>query len=453
MKIEQSQKIAMTPELIQAIQVLQFNNQELNEYIKNELLENPLLEYEAEGTADPHIADIDFDRIREIAADSDYSSDSLEQWEKGKSEGEFSYNPVKYNEYSLLDYLRQQLGFLTIEEDEAEIVDFLIQNVDRDGYLEISLEDAVNALGCRLGDCEKALGILQSMDPPGIGARSLEECLALQLKDKGLWCDSMDQILKVHLENLAFNKIKVISGDLGIKEEEVQKIFDTIKTLNPKPGNSFDEESQIRYVIPDVVVEKDGDEFKVSLYEFGNPRLILSSYYDTIKDKLKEDPELKEYMNERTGKALRLIKAIEQRRETILSVAGEIVKHQKEYFEKGEKYIKPLTLKDIADKLGIHESTVSRTVNGKYMQTCRGLLEMKFFFGGGLTSQDGSGISNTSIKKMIKEIIDSENPLKPYSDQKLVELLTENGVEISRRTVTKYREMMGIGSSSMRKRF
>lgn len=452
-KIEQSQKLTMTPELIQAIQILQFNNQELNEYVINELLENPLLEIECEGMKDPHVADFEFDSIREMAADSDAGQESYSPRNQGDNQGEFSFERTVTTFHTLVDYLKQQLSFMRIGEEKSRIVEFLIDNLDKDGYLRITLDQSSSLLNLPIEDCEDALGILQSMDPYGVGARNMEESLKIQLVQRNLWSEDIQKVLDNHLENLASNKIKAISSDLGISECQVQKISDIIRTLNPKPGNAFDSERHVQYVIPDVIVERDGDEYKVSLYEAVNPKLTLSSYYDSIKHLMKEDNELRAYMNDRTSRALRLIKSIEQRQETILNVAKEIVAYQREFFDRGCKFIKPLTLKQIADKLGLHESTISRTVNGKYMETCRGLLEMKYFFVGGVSASDGSGISNISVQNMIKEIIDQEDAEKPYSDQKILKLLQEQGVEISRRTVAKYREILGIGSSSMRKRY
>ena len=449
--IEQNQKLMLTPELIQAIQILQFNIQELNEYIQNELLENPLLETVTEKE-DTESEDIDIDQLMEVVSDSNYNSKSIEQWDSGDSD-EFSFERFVSFKYSLIEHLLSQLQFSGLPEDEAEIGRFLIHNIDDNGYLTISVDKVAEIMDRCPQQVKRALQMIQTFDPPGVGARNLKESLCIQLRKKDKLNDITKAVLIDHLENLASNKMACIAKSLGTTTEEIQEIADLIKTLEPKPGRGYDSDQTVKYVMPDIVVESQGSGYGVRSYDGGMPELMVSSYYENIKGEADNDPELNKYLNERINSALWLIKSIEQRKQTIQKVAKAIVSYQSEYFDKGEKYLKPLTLKQIADEVGVHESTVSRAINGKYMQTNRGVLEMKYFFTSGVLSDEGAGISSNSVKSMIKEIVDNENPKKPYSDQAIAEMLGKDGLVISRRTVAKYRDNMGIGSSSQRKRF
>lgn len=450
--IEQSQKLMLTPELIQAIQILQFNIQELNEFIQNELLENPLLEMEGERNANSESGDIDIDEFREKVSDSANYSESFGQWDSNDTE-DFSFEKYVSFRYSLIEHLLSQLQFSGLPAEQAEIGRFLIHNIDDNGYLAVSTETVAETMGADIQLVNETLKVVQTFDPPGVGARTLAESLCIQLRKLNKLDDITKRVLIEHLDNLASNKMACIAKCLGTSTEEIQKIADLIKTLEPKPGRGYDSDRTVRYVVPDVVVEKQGASYGVRTYDGGMPTLMVSSYYNDIKGSAAEDPELNKYLNERMNSALWLIKSIEQRMQTIQKVAEAIVSYQAEYFDKGERYLKPLTLKQIADSVGVHESTVSRAINGKYMQTNRGVLEMKYFFTSGVFSDEGAGISSNSVKSMIREIVDNENPKKPYSDQAIVEMLAKEGLVISRRTVAKYRDSMGIGSSSQRKRF
>ena len=461
--IEQTQKLSMTPELIQAIQILQYNNEELSEYIKNELLENPLLEVETERESDKDkeigstfendLGNLDIDELRDKIADSTYNSDLYRRWENIDSKEDFSYERYVSFRYSLIEHLLLQLQFSEVDENHAEIGRFLIHNIDDNGYLTISLEEIAGAMKSKLSDVEETLRIVQSFDPPGVGARSLCESLTIQLRQKGELSDDLQKIICDHLEDIANNRIGIIAKKIGKSESEAQHITDVIKSLEPKPGRAYDSDQTVKYVIPDIVIEKDGDEYRVSNYDAGTPNLMVSSYYSSIKGNLDEDVELTKYLNERMNSAIWLIKSIEQRKQTIKKVAEAILGYQREYFDKGEHYLRPLTLKQIADIVGVHESTVSRAINGKYMQTGRGVLEMKYFFTSGVKADTGQDISSSSIKAKIKELIEGEDSRRPFSDQRLAEILNDEGIDISRRTVAKYRDAIGIPTSSKRKRF
>ena len=453
--IEQTQKLSMTPELIQAIQILQYNNEELNEFIKNELLENPLLEVERErGETDAadNNSDINIDELREKVAESGYEMDFSSDYHPDYAQ-DFSYERYVSFRYSLIEYLLLQLQLTEMDEDHAAVGRFLIHNIDDNGYLTIELEEAAETMNAELSLVEETLEIIQTFDPPGVGARTLCESLMIQLRQKGELSKELEKVLCDHLEDIACHKITAIAKEIGKTEKEVQHFTDIIKSLEPKPGRAYDSDRTVKYVIPDVVVEKSGTDYRISNYDAGTPSLMVSSYYGSMKEEMGKDAELSKYLNERMNSAVWLLRSIEQRKQTILKVATAIVEHQKEYFDKGEHYLKPLTLKQIAENVGVHESTVSRAINGKYMQTGRGVLEMKYFFTSGVKSDDGDDLSSSSIKAKIKEIVGEENSNKPYSDQKIVEILNNEGIDISRRTVAKYREAIGILPSSKRKRY
>ena len=445
--IEQTQKLSMTPELIQAIQILQFNNQELVDYVQNELLENPVLEAEKEYDTQ----EVD---IREKIREADYEEESFKQWEYSPDEDDdYTYEQYVSEEDTLTDYLFMQLQFSNLKGKHAAIGKYIIEAVDDNGYLTASVEEIAQAVDAEIEDVEDTLNFIQTFDPAGIAARNLRECLIIQLASKGLLTDEIEYIIENMLEDLADNKIAHIAKTLNMKNQEVQQIADLIKTLEPKPGRLFSSGETTRYVIPDIFVEKINDEVVVTNNDTSVPKLMVSSYYNKLSAEADKDEELNKYLNDRFNAAVWLIKSIEQRKQTIYNVASAVVKYQQDFFDKGEKYLKTLTLKQIAEEVGVHESTVSRSINGKYMQSPRGVFELKYFFSSGVSGGDGAGVSSNSVKSIIKEIINGEDPRKPYSDQDMVEILKEKGIDISRRTVAKYREGMNILSSSKRRRF
>lgn len=445
--IEQTQKLSMTPELIQAIQILQFNNQELVDYVQNELLENPVLEAEKEYDTQ----EVD---IREKIREADYEEESFKQWEYSPDEDDdYTYEQYVSEEDTLTDYLFMQLQFSNLKGKHAAIGKYIIEAVDDNGYLTASVEEIAKAVDAEIEDVEDTLNFIQTFDPAGIAARNLRECLIIQLAAKGLLTDEIEYIIENMLEDLADNKIAHIAKTLNMKNQEVQQIADLIKTLEPKPGRLFSSGETTRYVIPDIFVEKINDEFVVTNNDTSVPKLMVSSYYNKLSAEADKDEELNKYLNDRFNAAVWLIKSIEQRKQTIYNVASAVVKYQQDFFDKGEKYLKTLTLKQIAEEVGVHESTVSRSINGKYMQSPRGVFELKYFFLSGVSGGDGAGVSSNSVKSIIKEIINGEDPRKPYSDQDMVEILKDKGIDISRRTVAKYREGMNILSSSKRRRF
>ncbi len=448
--IEQTQKLSMTPELIQAIQILQYNNQELNEYIDKELLENPILEPEYHKESD---TEIDIDSLRDQLIQADENVEAYKQWESHSTSDEYSYeNFVAFN-YTLTEFLIEQLHFSSLKGQDAEIGRYVIENIDDNGYLSMSLEEICSVLDVDLDSCERVLDLIHTFEPSGVGARDLNECLIIQLASLGELTDEIEFIISNRLKDLADNKYALISKDMGISIAEVQGIADLIKTLEPKPGRGFDSDNSIKYIIPDIYVEETNGEYVVSANDVSTPSLHISSYYNSLTEEAKSDKELSNYLNNRFNSAMWLMKSIEQRKKTIYNVASAIVQFQNDFFAKGERFLKPLTLKQIAETVGVHESTVSRAINGKYMQCPRGVFELKYFFTGGILNEDGSGVSSNSIKSMIKEFVDAEDDKKPLSDSKISEMLHEKGIDISRRTVAKYRDDIGILPSSKRRRF
>lgn len=448
--IEQTQKLSMTPELIQAIQILQYNNQELNEYIDKELLENPILESEYHKESD---TEIDIDSLRDQLIQADENVEAYKQWESHSTSDEYSYeNFVAFN-YTLTEFLIEQLHFSSLKGQDAEIGRYIIENIDDNGYLSMSLEEICSVLDVDLDSCERVLDLIHTFEPSGVGARDLNECLIIQLASLGELTDEIEFIISNRLKDLADNKYALISKDMGISIAEVQGIADLIRTLEPKPGRGFDSDNSIKYIIPDIYVEETNGEYVVSANDGSTPSLHISSYYNSLTEEAKSDKELSNYLNNRFNSAMWLMKSIEQRKKTIYNVASAIVQFQNDFFAKGERFLKPLTLKQIAETVGVHESTVSRAINGKYMQCPRGVFELKYFFTGGILNEDGSGVSSNSIKSMIKEFVDAEDDKKPLSDSKISEMLHEKGIDISRRTVAKYRDDIGILPSSKRRRF
>ena len=448
--IEQTQKLSMTPELIQAIQILQYNNQELNEYIDKELLENPILESEYHKESD---TDIDIDSLRDQLIQADENVEAYKQWESHSTSDEYSYeNFVAFN-YTLTEFLIEQLHFSSLKGQDAEIGRYIIENIDDNGYLSMSLEEICSVLDVDLDSCERVLDVIHTFEPSGVGARDLNECLIIQLASLGELTDEIEFIISNRLKDLADNKYALISKEVGISLTEVQEIADLIKTLEPKPGRGFDSDNSIKYILPDIYVEETNGEYIVSTNDGSTPSLHISSYYNSLAEEAKSDKELSNYLNNRFNSAMWLMKSIEQRKKTIYNVASAIVQFQNDFFAKGERFLKPLTLKQIAETVGVHESTVSRAINGKYMQCPRGVFELKYFFTGGILNEDGSGVSSNSIKSMIKEFVDAEDDKKPLSDSKISEMLHEKGIDISRRTVAKYRDDIGILPSSKRRRF
>ena len=451
--LEQTQKLIMTPELRQAIQLLQFTSLELNQYLKDQIQENPMLDM---ANIDEKHENIDeYDKDREEIDWKEY----IEQYDDISYRPQIDKNPEEYNyenfvteSQSLREYLLFQLNVLKIDEDDRKIGEMLIENIDENGYLMGELDQISLDLGVENKKVENVLQIIQTFDPLGVGARNLKECLLIQVREDGYIDPYVELLIKDYLEDIGNNRLSKISKELNIDLKEVQFICDYIKTLEPKPGRAYNDScGEVKYITPDATIEFVDGEYIILLNDVTGPRLNINNFYrDLIRQK--GDSNATKYLTEKLNSAMWIIRSIEQRRQTIYNVIESILKFQMDFFEKGEIGLKPLTLKEVAEDIDMHESTISRATNGKYVQTPRGLYELKYFFTAGLSSDKGD-MSSTGIKALIKDLIDREDKKKPYSDQKITDILKEKGIEISRRTVAKYRDELEIPSSSIRKRY
>ena len=472
--IEQAQKLVMTPELIQAIQILQFNTQELDSYVQEQLLVNPVLESStSEQTDNRHddgnagefseehrdqkdsitSKDDEFD-WKEYIKERQYDDISYGHWEdKNGEEKENTYEQYVSSDVTLPEHLMFQLQFASSKKGCRKVGKYIIESLDENGYMTCTVSEIAEATGAPEEKVREVLDMIHTFDPMGVGAADLRECLIIQLRQLGQLTDTFEEIVNCHLEDLANNRLGVIARDMGISPKDVQRMSDIIRTLEPKPGRQFASQMDTKYIVPDVIVERVNDDYVVTINDNSTPHLMVSSYYQKLLHEADKDDKLSKYLSDRVNSALWLIKSIEQRKQTIYNVVTAVVKYQKEFFDKGSKYLKTLTLKDIAEEVGIHESTVSRSINGKYLQCPRGVFEIKYFFSAGVSGVSGEGISSNIIKEFIKEIVDNEDQSSPYSDQDMVELLREKGINISRRTVAKYRDELHILSSSKRRRY
>lgn len=449
LNLEQSQKLIMTPQLRQAIELLQYNSIELNEFLAKELEENPVLEMENtnaefETTIENDAKDIDMKEFLEKYDDISYKQ------ETDRNIKEVNYESFISDDPDLKDHLLSQLMLLKLEDKYLEICIYLIRNIDSNGYIRLDLEDVANYFNINIDEAEHSLKLIQDFDPLGIGARDLKECLILQTRDRN--DETLNILINQYLEDIGQNRTSKIADELGLDCIEIQEYCDIIRSLNPKPGSSFSEKDEAtKYVIPDATVEKIGDEYVITVNDYTGPRLNVSSYYKSLI-KADADEKTMDYLQKKFNSALWIINSIEQRRQTIYNVVKSILKFQLDFFENGEKHLKPLTLKDVAEDLDMHESTISRSTNGKYVQTPQGLYELKYFFATKLASFDGY-TSSTTVKSDIEEIIKKEDTKKPYSDQKLSDILAIKGTKVSRRTVAKYRDELNIPSSKLRRRY
>ena len=452
LNLAQEQKLIMTQQMQLSIKLLQMSTYDLREYIENEFLENPILEGDFDFVQeDKKFEDkIDYKEMIKYLEFDNYSSQSYGEYNKDEDISPFNFICDKE---SLTEYLQEQL--IENEEDEYKkaIVSYMIENLDSKGYLDIPLEDICSELNISMELGKEALELLQDLEPDGIGARDLKECLKIQLIKNGLLDENLEIIIDEYLDLVADNKYNVIAKKLKIAPKEAQDLGDKIKKLEPKPSRGFYTGEDVKFIIPDAAIRKIDGEYFVIMNDGVIPRLSISNIYKDILNN-KKDKNAENYVKEKLNSAMFLIKSIEQRKSTLLRILEKIVENQKDYFDKGKKYLKPMTLKEMAEMLGIHESTVSRAIKEKYILTSFGTVKIKDLFATGLSvnKSDGEEIAVVNIKKQIKEIIDKEDKKKPLSDQAICNYLNENNLNISRRTVAKYREEIGIKSSSKRKR-
>jgi len=478
LNLKLSQQLVMTPQLQQAIKLLQLSRMELLDMIGQEMEENPILEdapletaeekeelqeilgEEAAGEEDPAAAGEPAEAVKDVSDNFDridwqsylegYSQGSSFE-EQEETEDRPSFESLLTRKTNLYDHLMWQLGLSRLSEAERRVAAEIIGNLDENGYFRASAEEVATVCAVSSTEVERLLAVVQEFDPVGVGARDLRECLLLQLQSLGLAGTLPERLLLDHLDDIEGRRYAAIARQLKVSLEEVLAAAKVISELEPHPGRPFSDE-ETRYITPDIFLHKIGDEYVVTLNDEGLPNLKINSFYrHALTDDSNLDKQTGDYIQEKMRSAVWLIKSIHQRQRTIYKVTCSIVKFQRDFFDKGIEYLKPLVLRDVAEDIGMHESTVSRVTTNKYVQTPRGLFELKYFFNSGISTGEGD-IASESVKSRIREIVANENPKKPYSDQKIVEILKKSDINIARRTVTKYREMLGIGSSTERKR-
>ena len=466
--LKQVQTLKLTPQLQLAVKVLQANQVQLNEMIEQEVMENPVLDA---GEVISKIDSLDSQDYFEPETERTQLLQYVKDFEKYFAESQDQYSgsyisPSNRSEESsieeyvagrkdLKDILDEQLCLSTSTPIERRIGSYIIASLDHNGYLGEDVSKIANSLMVEFDQVERVLILLQGFDPAGIAARDLRECLLIQYHQKELNDSLIRRILEEHLEDLANNRMKDISLSTGASFEQIAEATEKIRSLNPRPASGYlHEVSTAEIITPDLFVSFEEDELIINLNDSYIPNLGINRYYqEKIQNAEGLDKQELTYLRKKLNQALWFRQCIEKRRETIFSVAKCIFEIQREFFEKGIKGLKPLTLADVALRVDRHEATVSRVVNGKYAQTPSGVFELKFFFTGGLRSDDGEMISTLRIKEIIQQAISEENPKKPLSDQVLSDLLKARGIDVARRTVTKYREMLGIQSSSKRKKY
>ncbi|MBA3927390.1 RNA polymerase factor sigma-54 [Listeria rustica] len=436
----QSMKLMMTQQLSQSIAMLQFNMEDLTAFLEDKALENPLIEVIPGVDTAPDYT-ITTTRKKDKLAGAD-DTDWLEQ--------------IADTTMTLADALKEQMQFLDMTSQQKLALLFLIESLDKNGYLQTELDVVASALLISEGDVLEMLETLQGFEPAGVGARDAKECILLQIQRHERAPDKAYALIHDYFEDFANKRWKKIADGLGIEMVDIQAISDFIITLNPKPGAEFESE-RVQYVVPDLVLQRDGDELRVKVAKQFLPRMKFQEGYFNMMQATQEK-DVAAFLKEKAGEFDWLKKGLEQRESTIGRVGEAIVRHQRDFFLHEGKHLQPLTLKEIAEEIDVHESTVSRAVNGKYMETVQGVYELKYFFSSSLTKKaseesDAGDVSSQSIKKLIQQFVNEENKLKPLSDQKIVEMLDEQSIQVSRRAIAKYRGELNILSSSKRKRF
>jgi RNA polymerase sigma-54 factor len=480
LNLRMSQRLIMTPSLQQAIKMLQMTKLELQQEVTQELTENPLLEElqettestseddkaegeeaaasEASEAADPEPQAADeretdsFDEIDYEAYFQDYMDLSFTPQTRSEEVETRPLENVLTKPQNLSDYLLWQLDMNIGSPRQKEIGRAIIGNIDDDGYLQATLEEIAAMGPYEMEEVEHTLHLVQELDPPGIAARNLRECLLLQIAFHDMEGTPIETIVKDHLGLVQARKFRDLASVVGRPLEEIMECIETIRHLDPKPGKKFSQSSS-HYVVPDVFVVKIDKGYTILLNDEGLPRLRISPFYRRMIDRKNPDVsrETRDYVREKFRSAFRLIKSLEERQRTIYKVARSIVQHQQSFLDFGYEHLRPLILKDVADDIGMHESTVSRVVNLKYMHTPRGLFEMRFFFHSSISSVQGVDVSSLTVKHRIKKVVEEEDPKHPLSDAAIVQILGKDGLRIARRTVAKYREELRIHSSNERR--
>jgi RNA polymerase sigma-54 factor len=480
-----TQQLVMTPQLRMAIKILQVGRMELEAMIVDEMAQNPVLEEATESVEEPKL------ETEVPSVDGPTPSTSSDEWQPeaeaapdvaaASALGEIDWKDYVENygndfhgapasaggdqdddkrpalentlvrSNSLVDHLMWQLRLSDLTEAEQAIGGVIIANLDPDGYLRSSIEEIAFMADVELEVAEGVLRRVQYFDPPGVAARSLSECLVAQLRQKGLGDSLPAALVRDHIGALEGRRFDKLARELKVSMTEIADAARVIATLEPKPGRDYGD-GDIRYITPDVYIQKVAEEFVVTLNDEGLPRLRVSQFYRRVLGQ-SETSEAKGYIQDKMRAAAWLIKSIHQRQRTLYMVTQSIIKFQREFLEHGVSHLRPLVLKDVANDIGMHESTVSRATANKYAHTPQGIFELKYFFTSSLRSSDGEDVSAESVRKKIREMISAEDPKRPFSDQCIAERLAKDNIDIARRTVAKYRELMGILPSSKRKQF
>jgi RNA polymerase sigma-54 factor len=449
----------LAPQLIQSLQLLQVPVLELEQILKQELQINPLLEeveeLEEEQTEEEAEEEEPEQEQEEDKIDwDDYLQDGYDGGYNVKAERESEEFPEKVpvSRLTFSEYLLSQLHLMSISEREYEIGEFIIGNIDERGYLTLSIEEIARIMDASLEECQKVLKLIQTFEPSGVGARDLRESLQIQLRERGIDDPVALAIVENHLEKIDKKSIAQLAKALKVNPSQVQEAMERLGSLSPNPGFGY-VTVDAEIIVPDLIVDKVDDRYVATLNDKNIPRLRVSSLYKNLLSKSGHTPEeTKNYVKEKLNAARWLIKSIDQRRSTMLKVMNYLIYAQRNFFERGISELKPMTLQEVAEATGLHISTISRVVNNKYVQTPRGIFQLKYFFGSKVESSEGDEISSKSVKDKIANMITKEDPQKPLSDQKITNMLRAEGLQVARRTVAKYREQLKILPARFRKR-
>jgi RNA polymerase sigma-54 factor len=463
-------RLRMAPRMIQSMEILQLPLMALQERIDQELIENPVLEIREVTPTEPDVEEAPAPAEAESPPEETAEIEGLDEWVETFAEAHRPSRAALSEEAdrkhdamqnmasrprSLSDDLIEQLGFLDLDPTVRSIAEYIINNLDEHGYLQIDLAEVLRDFGgeATMEQAEEALDCVQRLDPPGIGARNLRECLLLQLTGDVPDCEVLQVLIGNHLDDLKQNRLPAIEKKTGIPLEAIKQAIEHMRHLNPRPGSRFSADNT-QYVLPDLLVEADEHgQYQVRLVDEHVPQLSISRLYQNMLKDKHEDPKAREFIQKKIQSARWLIESIEQRRNTLLKVAKAIIEHQKDFLDKGPESIEPLKMQQIADRVHVHVTTVSRAVDDKWVQTPRGIFALKRFFGGGTTTADGEEVAWDTIKQKLLEIIAKEDKGSPLSDEEIVDELGKHGFPVARRTVTKYRKALRIPSSRQRKQF
>ncbi|MBI3982992.1 MAG: RNA polymerase factor sigma-54 [Gemmatimonadetes bacterium] len=480
------QELRMNPRLYQAMDLLYMPQQELQQHLKEELLVNPFLELIEPEETEPETPAAEAERAKaeasEAADDINWEDILLDGFQVGATRGQYEqreyFEHVPVDRRNLIDHLREQLQLQELTPRQRFLAEEFLGSIGEDGYVQETLEEIVGGANQALegyrrerggddegegevdtvapftvAEAEELLGVIQQLDPPGVGARNLRECLLVQLRENGGAKDSLTfRLVDEAFDDLIAHRWGELAKRYGLPPKAIQDAADGLAHLDPKPGLRFAPADEA-YVTPDLIVEKIDGEYRVFLNDGGVPRLRLSRVYrDLAADKKQFVGENREFVTEKLNNATWLIQAIEQRRQTMLKVMNFIVDRQREFFEKGVEYLRPLTLREVAEVIEMHESTVSRVTSQKYAQTPRGVLPLKFFFSSSLETTTGEDASARAVKALIQKLVTDESSARPLTDSEIVAALKARGIQIARRTVAKYRDQLGVLSARMRRR-